>query len=70
MEQIQKPFSNVQLELLKIYSTGVPDQTLIDLKKLIAGFFMEKARKEADKIWQEKNYSVEEIESLVYDNQP
>ena len=69
MEQTQRPLSNVQLELLKIYSAGVNDQTLIDLKKVIAEFFMEKARTEADKIWSEKNYSIEEIERRVYGTQ-
>ena len=32
------PLSNVQLELLKLYATGVSDETLLELKKTMAKF--------------------------------
>jgi hypothetical protein len=54
---INPPLSNVQIELLKLYSTGVSDETLIDLKKTMAKFFLDRLRKTADKNWEEKGYS-------------
>jgi hypothetical protein len=53
----QQPLSNVQMELLKLYSTNIADSTLLELKKMMAKFFMEKMRIEADKVWEEKGYS-------------
>ena len=62
----QKPLSNIQLELLKIYAAGVSDQTLAELKNIIARFLMDKARNEAESIWKERDYSTEKIERLIY----
>ncbi|MCA0366042.1 MAG: hypothetical protein LCH67_18540 [Bacteroidetes bacterium] len=53
----QPPFSNVQMELLKIYATGVSDETLLELKKTMAAFFLKRLRKNADSVWEEKEYS-------------
>jgi hypothetical protein len=54
---LSPPLSNVQLELLKLYSTSVSDETLVDLKKTMAKFFLDRIRKNADKVWEEKSYS-------------
>ena len=59
------PLSNLQLELLKLYATGVPDQYLEDLKILIARFLFAKARAKADKIWDEKKYTDELLNELL-----
>jgi hypothetical protein len=42
------------MELLKLYSTGVSDETLLELKKVMAKFFLEKLRNQADQVWEEK----------------
>ena len=39
------PLSNVQLELLKLYATGVTDETLLELKKTLAKFFLDRMQK-------------------------
>ena len=51
------PLSNVQLELLKLYARGVTDETLLELKKTLAEFFLDRMRKSADSVWEEKGYS-------------
>ena len=38
------PLSNIQLELLKLYATGVSDDTLLELKELMSQFLMQKLR--------------------------
>jgi hypothetical protein len=48
-------FSNVQLELLKLYSTDISDSELEEVKQKLADFFAKKATDEADKLWDEKN---------------
>jgi hypothetical protein len=51
------PLSNIQIELLKLYSVGVSDEVLLEFKKIMSKFLMQKMRDEADKIWLEKGYS-------------
>ena len=46
MIQTIEKISNIQLELLKVYSTGIPDEELIDLKDILATYFLDKAQKE------------------------
>ncbi|MDM8515179.1 hypothetical protein QUF76_03180 [Desulfobacterales bacterium HSG16] len=42
--------SNVQMELIKLYSTNLEMDELIELKKILADYYAEKAINEADKI--------------------
>ncbi len=54
---INPPLSNLQMELLKLYASGLEDEHLTELKIVIAKFLLEKARKKADKIWDDRGYS-------------
>lgn len=60
-----QPLSNIQLELLKLYSRGVSDDDLLAIKRMLARYFMKKAIQEADKIWDEKNYSNETMDNWL-----
>ena len=51
------PLSNIQVELLKLYSTNIKEEDLLEIKRFLAKFFMQKAITEADKIWDEKGYT-------------
>jgi hypothetical protein len=53
------PFSNLQLELLKLYATNVPEADLLEIKRFLARFFMKKAITEADEIWDDRQYTPE-----------
>ena len=65
MLTIPQPLSNLQVELLKVYSAGVPDEWLVDIREMIARYMLEKARNEADKIWKEKGFSEKTIEKWL-----
>ncbi len=65
MLTLQQPLSNVQIELLKVYASGVPDEWLVDIKEMIARYMLEKARNEADKIWISKGYSKKTTEKWL-----
>lgn len=60
--------SNIQLELLNLYSVGVSDETLLELKKIISQFLMQKLRDEAGKVWVEKQYSEADIDTWLGKN--
>lgn len=53
----QAPLSNLQIELLKLYGSGVSDEDLTAINGLIVSYFAKKAQDSADKIWDEKKYS-------------
>lgn len=57
--------SNIQKEMLKLYSSDVKDEELEDIKKMIGFYFAQKATNEADKIWSEKNYSNDEMDKWL-----
>lgn len=59
------PLSNMQMELLKLYSAGVPDEYLTEIKEMIARFLLAKAREAAGESWQAKNYSDKTAEQWV-----
>jgi len=55
------PLNNLQVELLKLYADGISDVDLKAIQRLIARYFAEKASDEADKIWEEKVYTAEDV---------
>jgi hypothetical protein len=57
-----KPLTNLQLEIIKLYSIDLEPQELLDLKQILADFFARKAIKEADKIWDKRNLSDQTME--------
>ena len=62
---VNPPFTNVQLELLKVFATQLSDEDLQELKKIIAKFLLEKARDRADEIWDERWYDEETMEAWL-----
>ena len=62
---VHPPLSNVQAELLKLFSAEIPENHLLELKKVIAKFLMEKARDKADAIWDEKGYTDEKLQKIL-----
>lgn len=49
--------SNMQKELLKLYSTNIPDEQLNDIKLLLSNYFGDKASDGIDKLWDKNNWN-------------
>ena len=62
---VQPPLSNIQAELLKLFSAEIPESHLLELKKVMAKFLLDKARDKADAIWDEKGYSDEKLQQIL-----
>jgi hypothetical protein len=62
---VHPPLSNVQAELLKLFSAEIPENHLLELRKVIAKFLLDKARDKADVIWDEKGYSDEKLQQIL-----
>ncbi len=54
-----QPLTNMQQELLKLYSSNVEEADLLHIKRCHAKYFASKAIAEADRIWDEKGYTNE-----------
>lgn len=54
--QVKPPFSNLQMEILKLFSQEVTEQDLLEIKTMISKYFFEKSAKEAEHVWQERGY--------------
>lgn len=62
---VKPPLSNLQMELLKLFAVNVPDKDLLVIKDMIARYLFEKARDEADRIWDERGYTDEKLQELL-----
>lgn len=51
--------SNLQLELLKIFSRNISDEQLLEIKSILSAYFAEKATTEMDRLWDEKGWTHE-----------
>ena len=53
--------SNMQLELLRLYGSGVSDETLQEVKTILAKYFADRATREMDSVWDEKGLSEQDM---------
>jgi len=60
-QDLKPSFSNLQLELLKLYANGISDEQLLEIKWLLGKYFAEKATSEMDKLIKEKRMSQPDI---------
>lgn len=49
--------TNLQLELVKLFSYKVDDSQLIEIKQILGTYFAEKASEEMDRLWDENNWT-------------
>ena len=60
-----KPLSSLQLELLKLYSTEVTPEELLDIKRLLAGYFGRKAVQSADRVWSDRGLTDDDMDEWL-----
>ena len=68
MNLLNYPLTNVQIELMKLFSTGLSDKELIELKDLLSGFYANKAIAEADAIWDVRGLTDDDMEKWLNEN--
>lgn len=57
-----KGLTNLQLELLKIFSIPLQEEQIKEIKMLLSQYFADKATEEMDRLWDEKGWSQETME--------
>lgn len=55
--QIQPQFTNLQLELLKVFSRQVSDDDVKAIRKMLVNYFAEKAMNLADEAWDKNGWT-------------
>lgn len=53
--------SNLQLELLKVFSFDLSEEQLLEIRDMLSRYFADKATEEMDQIWEEKGWSADTI---------
>lgn len=62
---LEMPLNKHQLELLKLFSRDLDEADLIAIKRLIVQYLGEKITKMADEVWEEKNWTNEDMRKLL-----
>lgn len=55
--------TNLQLELLGTFAYSVPDEQLVEIRQLLAAYFLEKADVEMDRLWEQNSWNQDTIQS-------
>lgn len=62
------PFSNVQMELLKLYATDLSERDMNDLRDTLARFYAEKSINLADEVWEKKGMTNDDMDHWLNDS--
>ena len=65
---MNQPLSNVQMELLKLYSTNLSEKDMAELKEQLAKFYADKSIRLADEIRKKKGYTNDDMNSILNDD--
>ena len=66
---IQLPLSNVQLELLKLFAENLPENDLLEVKKLLVSWRFRKLKDAANKVWDEKGFTEDDMLKLLHQHE-
>jgi hypothetical protein len=61
--------TNLQRELLKVFSVGLDENQLIDIRALLTRYFAESATKEMDRLWDERGWTQETMKQWANEQQ-
>ena len=62
---LPKPLTNLQLELLKIFSRQLPEEDLLEIRRMLVQFFSQRLSDAADKVWEEKGWTEETMHEML-----
>ncbi len=56
-----QPLSNIQLELLKLYTTNLSESQLLDIQQLLSEYFSNLIDRDMSALWEEKKWDAQTI---------
>lgn len=63
-----RTFSNIQVELLKLYANDVPDEQLLEIKLLLGKYFAAKATTLMDTFIESKELTANDLTNWTYEH--
>lgn len=67
MNTANLPFSNLQIELLKLYAHQVDERDLVQIKELIRQYFATRLSNLADEAWTRNGWTDQDMDDLLND---
>ena len=65
---INSPLNKGQLEILKLFTRDLDDHDIMAIKRLIVSYLAGKVTSMADKVWDEKKWTDDDMEQLLNDH--
>lgn len=65
MKAEQNKITNLQRELVKVFSYEVSEEELKDIRDLLSNYFAEKATREMDRLWDERGWTNETMDKWL-----
>ncbi|MEL7220382.1 MAG: hypothetical protein AAGJ93_03620 [Bacteroidota bacterium] len=65
MQVLDKPLTNLQLELIKMFSLDLSDAQLLEVRQLLTKYFADKASDEMDRLWDENGWTDETMDNWL-----
>ncbi len=65
MEAVERPLTNLQLELLKAFSHQLDEEDLLQVKAFLADFFAKKSIEVANKVWDKEKWDQQKVDTLL-----
>lgn len=65
MKNLAVPLSNLQLEILKLYSTDLNVSELKELKNQLAEFYAKRSIENANRVWKEKDLTNDDMDKWL-----
>lgn len=62
---LDRPLTNLQLELIKLFSLDLSEEQLLEVKQMLSKYFAEKASDEMDKLWEKNGWDNETMDSWL-----
>lgn len=62
---LDKPLTNLQLELIKMFSFDLTDDQLLEVRHLLTRYFADKASDEMDELWDTNGWSNETMDNWL-----
>jgi len=59
------PLSNIQLELLQLFSRDLEERDILEIKQLIVNYLSNKLNRQTDKAWDEKKLTNDDMDKLL-----
>lgn len=68
-DALKSPLTNLQLELLKVFSHNLSESELKEIKAILMDYFSKKAISAADKVWEIEKWDEKKINSILNDSE-